>query len=128
MIDYDNRSNKMKTKNDFNQTNLFPATKLDSDIRSTIPNRSTKTRSKSVDLLKSQTRNNNNKMRKVSTKNSSRKIRIYSVDLNREKEDPSNDGVKDEIERIIHFYRQIDQLKNDFSMIEKYLFMFLIKI
>jgi hypothetical protein len=117
MIDYDNRSNKIKPKNDLNQINFILKSKLDSDIRSTIPNKSSKTRSKSVDLFKSQ--NSNNRIRKVSTRNSSRKTRIFSVDLKREIEDPANNGVKDEIERIIHFYRQIEQLKNDFTIIDK---------
>jgi len=119
MIDFDTRSNKIKLKTDLNQMNFFQTSKLESDIRTTIPNKSSKTRSKSVDLFKSQ--NSNNRIRKISTRNSSRKTRIYSVDLKREIEDPANDGVKDEIERIIHFYRQIDQLKNDFSNIDRYL-------
>lgn len=118
MIDFDNRSNKIKLKNDLNQINFFQTTKLDSEIKTTIPNKSSKTRSKSADLFKTQ--NSNNKMRKISTRHSSRKTRIYSVDLNREIEDPANEGVKDEIERIIHFYRQIEQLKNDFTVIDRY--------
>jgi len=117
MIDNDSRSNNIKLKNDLNHMNFILKSNLDSDIRSTIPNKSSKTRSKSVDLFKSQ--NSNNRIRKVSTRNSSRKTRIFSLDLKREIEDPANNGVKDEIERIIHFYRQIEQLKNDFTIIDK---------
>lgn len=121
MIDFDTISNKIKLKSDLYQMNLIHTTKIDSELRTTMPNKSSKSRSKSVDLFKTQ--NSNNNLRKVSTRNSSRKTRIYSVDLKREIEDPANEGVKDEIERIIHFYRQIEQLKNDFTVIDRYFYL-----
>ncbi len=118
MIVHHNRSNKIKLKSDLNKNNFTYSTKFESEIKTTINNKSSKSRSKSLDFFKTQ--NSDNKMRKVSTRNSSRKRQIYSVDLKREIEDPGNEGVKVEIERIIHFYRQIEQLKNDFIFIDKY--------
>ena len=86
------------------------------EIKITSPNKTFQNRSKSFEF---------SKLRKsefinfISTKISSKKTRIHSVDLLREVEDPANQHLKDEIERIIHFYKQIDQIKNDFKLMEK---------
>jgi len=116
MIDFDSsKSKKRKIRNETNPINIIQNTKFDSENRTISQIKNSKSRSKSADLFS----NHKNKIKITSGRNSSRKSRIFSVDLRREIDDPANDGVRDEIERIIHFYRQIEQLKNDFNVIEK---------
>jgi hypothetical protein len=117
MADYDNKSLNKKIRTDNNFINLLQITKLETEIKTTSLNKSSKIRSKSADIYRNKI--SSNRIRLFTSRNSSRGTRIYSVDLKREIEDPANDGVRDEIERIIHFYRQIEQLKNDFNIIEK---------
>ena len=116
MIDTDYKNVRLNLRNELNQIKASRNTYYESDIRTTSPNKSSKNRSKSFEIIKTQKSNN---PRINSTRNSSKKMKIHSVDLRREIEDPANDGVKDEIERVMHFYKQIEQLKNDFNVIEK---------
>ena len=105
--------------NNTTKSNLYENTVI--SARSTNPNKTSKNRSKSYEYTKSQKTQLN---QGAFTKSSIRKLRIHSLDLRREVDDPQNEHVRDEIERVIHFYKQIDQLNSDFNSIEKYIKLF----
>lgn len=96
-----------------NSTNI---NNMESSIKNTSPSKASKNRSRSFDFSKT---GKSNFYYNITTKNSSKKTRYFSVDLRREMDDPANDGVRDEIERVIHFNKQIEQIKSDFILINK---------
>ena len=115
MLDNERQNNFRMQKPDFRNNNISKNT-YEQTVKTTNPNKNSKNRSKSYEYTKSQKSQYN---QGAFTKASIKKLRVNSFDLRREVEDPLNDHVKDEIERVIHFYKQVEQLKTDFNLIEK---------
>ena len=115
MLDNERQNNFRMQKPDFRNNNISKNT-YEQTVKTTNPNKNSKNRSKSYEYTKSQKSQFN---RGPFTKTSIKNLRVLSLDLRTEVDDPSNEYVKDEIERVIHFYKQVEQLKTDFNLIEK---------
>ena len=119
MLDTDYQKNFRNQRIDTRNNNISKNTLNEYTIKTinTNPNKNSKNRSKSNEYSKSQ--KSNNFKQNVFTKTSIKQLRVHSLDLRREVDDPINDYVKDEIERVIHFYKQVEQLNSEFTSIEK---------
>lgn len=112
--DNNNYTRSFKNNQRLDSRNIINTTKntlQDYTVKTTNPNKNSKNRSRSGEYNKSQ--------RSYFTKTSIKKLRVHSLDLRREKDDPHNDYVRDEIERVIHFHKQVEQLNSEFNQIEK---------